>query len=158
MAAKADYLEGVFVFTCSSPKRAYVGKSKGVGVAKRSGKSKLKKGTFHNKEMQKDFDNYPENFDLSGNITLLEGNEYGCKNLGELVDEIRWNYVDEGYLLWNDIHVVEGKEKVTEVDVLRDRIDGDDYNVVESIVELLVGGELTSQQVRKLFLSQGIEL
>ena len=71
MAAKADYLEGVFVFTCSSPKRAYVGKSKGVGVAKRATKSKLKKGNFHNKEMQKDFNENPGFFQDLGSADLL---------------------------------------------------------------------------------------
>jgi hypothetical protein len=158
MASKLDYTDGVFVFTCSSPKRAYVGKSTGVGAAKRSTKSKLKKDKFHNKEMQKDYNEFPDNFDLVGEVFILEGNKWGCNTLAELADEVRWEYIDKDYLLWNDIHVVEGKEKQIEVDVLRDIVDGDDYNVVMSIANMLSSGEIESKRVREMFLGKGIEL
>jgi hypothetical protein len=155
MAAKADYLEGIFVFTCSSPKRAYVGKSKGVGVAKRVAKSKLKKGNFHNQEAQKDFDENPENFDLVGQMFLLDGNPYDCQTLSELADEIRWKYIEKNYLLWNDIQVVEGKEK--EVDRFGlDDLKNSERSVVESIIHHIKSGKIKAQNLSDLLESWGL--
>lgn len=155
MAAKADYLEGIFVFTCSSPKRAYVGKSKGVGVAKRVTKCKLKRGNFHNQEMQKDFNENPDNFDLVGKMYFLKNNEYGCNTLAELADEVRMDYIDENYLLWNDIQVVEGKEK--EVDRFGlDDLKNSERSVVESIIHHIKSGKIKAQNLSDLLESWGL--
>lgn len=156
MAAKADYLEGVFVYTCSSPKKVYIGKSTGVGVAKRSTKSKLKKGVLHNIEMQNDYNNNPDNFDLVGETILLDGNKYGSATLSELIDEVRFDYIESGYKMYNDIKVVERTIDVEKDKYGLDEIGQQELSIVLDLVEFFKDNDVNVDMVRKTLSSAGI--
>ena len=105
--------------------------------------------------MQKDFNENPDNFDLVGQMFLLDGNPYDCQTLSELADEIRWKYIEKNYLLWNDIQVVEGKEK--EVDKFGlDDLKNSERGVVENIIAHIKSGKIKAQNLSDLLESWGL--
>lgn len=117
MAGKYDKSEGVFIISCSFPKFVYVGKSKGVGGAMRAAKSKLKSGKFHNKEMQLQFNKTPQKFTFH-KLDLLDSDlNNKIDNLIELADTIRTEWLDKGFIPYNDLNIIESKPEISKVDV-----------------------------------------
>ena len=84
-------------------------------MALRSAKSKLGKGKFHNKEMQLQYDKTPNSFTFH-DVDLLDSEENKEINgIGKLFEVVKGEWLDDGYLAYNDITIVEVKKKV-EVD------------------------------------------
>jgi hypothetical protein len=135
MAGKNDKSAGVFVISCSFPKRVYIGKSKSVGMALRSAKSKLGKGKFHNKEMQLQYDKTPNSFTFH-DLDLLDSEENeDIKGIAKLFEIVKDEWLKEGYMAYNDITVVEVKVK-DEIDVYGiDDLDNKGRNIILRILE-----------------------
>jgi len=165
MPSKLDKLEGVFIITCEHEESksgddlgmAYVGKSKSIGAAIRSAKSKLRKGKFHNKSVQEDFDKYGI-YDKENNPNGVFFEEplivKDSEVLGDVFLRAKDELIDSGYLLYQDVEFIKVKPETEFVDLLKERLSGDDYDVVCGIMKMLERGEVTSQQIRDVFSSQ----
>ena len=140
MPSKTDKMDGVFAIECKIKNKVYIGKSNGVGVAKRSAKSKLKKGTFHNKETQLDFNKYPSSFEFCKVILLEEEDE---KNLTELLEAIKKEYLGDGFIPYNDIEIIHHtpKTQINEVDVYGiDELDYQKKDIIDRILDAFERG------------------
>ena len=127
MAGKNDKVSGVYEIYCESTGFAYLGKSTGVGVAVRSAKSKLKNNKFHNKSLQKEYNelgasSYIFDFHLMENETSLSD------LLSRITDEI----IEDGIILHNDIDVIDTENIFDTIDRLND-------NEKESVGRLIKG-------------------
>lgn len=152
MAGKLDKVEGVFIIISDKTNKAYIGKSSGVGGAIRSAKSKLKKGNFHNKSLQLDFDKYGWSKNEFGDdmkffieTHLVEEGEL----LGDTFMRIRDELLEDQYLVYNDIEYVGLKGEKEIVNALEELV-GRDLNVVERIITLLNQGDIEAQALNDL--------
>lgn len=143
MAGKLDRESGVFTIVCESQKMVYVGKSTGVGVAIRSAKSKLKKGAFHNSNLQDQY-NLSPNTIVFGKAELLSKEEDDM-TLIELADLVRGEWIDSGFIPYNDLEIITITRKETEiVDVLENLV-GKSKVVVEKVIRMLDQNKITAQ-------------
>mgnify|MGYP003664881974 FL=1 len=156
MAGKHDKSEGVFIISCSFPKFVYIGKSKGVGGALRAAKSKLNNGKFHNKEMQLQFNKTPTNFTFH-ELELL-GSEFN-KDIDTLIiltDTIRNEWLDKGYVPYNDLNIIELEPDTEEVDSYGiDKLDYQQRDIIQRILDGFEEG-LNAQELSQLLASKGI--
>lgn len=112
MAGKLDKVSGVFILYMDQDdcKYAYLGKSSGVGVAKRSATSKLRKNKFHNNDFQDDFRRFGGQEFLYEEIVLCKENE----DIRETYDRTRDELLDDGWILYNDVEIIHDTEVITE--------------------------------------------
>jgi hypothetical protein len=168
MPSKLDKVEGVFIITCEHDESksgddlgmAYVGKSKGVGAAIRSAKSKLRKGAFHNKAVQEDFNVYGmyhkdtnEDGVYFEEAYLVEEGE----TLGDLFFKKKDEIMEQGYLLYQDVEFIKVKPEKEIINALKDLL-GRDYWVIESITQKMMNGEIDVEWIIGAFENRGIEL
>lgn len=168
MPSKLDKMEGVFIITCEHDESksgddlgmAYVGKSKGVGAAIRSAKSKLRKGIFHNKAVQEDFNVYGmyhkdtnEDGVYFEEAYLVEDGE----TLGDLFFKKKDEIMEQGYLLYQDVEFIKVKPEKEIINALEELL-GRDYTIVESIIQKIANGEVSAQSISDVFESQKIYL
>jgi len=156
MAGKLDKVEGVFVIICDKTNKAYIGKSSGVGGAIRSAKSKLKKGNFHNKNLQIDLDKYGWSEKLEDGVAtdglfyvethLVEEGEL----LGDTLIRIKNELLEDNFIPYNDIEYVGLKGEKEVVNALEELV-GRDLYVVEKVIEWLSEGRITSGQLSDQF-------
>lgn len=138
MAGKNDKVSGVYEIYCESTGFAYLGKSTGVGVAVRSAKSKLKNNKFHNKSLQKEYNEMGASsyvFDVH-----LTDDEFSLPDLlSRITDEI----VEDGIILHNDIDVIEGENIFETIDRLNDN----QKEAVSRLISGLAGGFSMSEVI-----------
>ena len=154
MAGKNDKSSGVFTIICEDTQMVYVGKSTGVGVAKRSAKSKLKKGAFHNKALQDQYNLSPMSLRY-GDLDLLEEEDEDF-TLTEYLETIRNEWIDEGYIPYNDLEIITiTKKEIETIDVMEDLV-GKDKSTIERVIKLLNEGKIQAQALNDLLDSWGL--
>ena len=143
MAAKADKMKGIYFIKNLNTRKAYVGKSGGVGVALRSAKSKLKKGTHHNKEMQKEF--FLNDGKFVFQHMVLDG--VADNKLQLEMETVMDDFLADGYLLYNDIITfdLEGEPE----DILENLSESEKF-IVNQIIRGLDGGLINETMVGQL--------
>ena len=102
MAAINDTKAGIFEICCDKTGLAYLGVSKGVGVALRSAKSKLSHNKFHNYSLQSEYNRLSVH-DYSFDTHLLKDGEV----ISELLERIKKELSLEDWSLHNDIEIIE---------------------------------------------------
>tara|TARA_R110000737_G_scaffold73927_1_gene102934 strand:+ start:180 stop:632 length:453 start_codon:yes stop_codon:yes gene_type:complete len=145
MAGKNDKLEGVYAIYIEEKKMVYIGKSKGVGVAERSAKSKLKYGTFHNTLLQEDSAKSGKGKTTFGVYVKEDG-----ETLRELFDEIKSQFIEDGFLIYNDTTFID-KEVIIETNPFED-LSPYQQGIVWSVVKSLKEGcsvEVLSGKLRE---------
>jgi len=129
MARKDEKQKGVYAILNVETKLAYVGKSNGVGAIMRSVKSKLKKGTFHNRSLQEEFVEYGDGaYDWEKYFPNED------ESLAECLDRVRKDLMDNGRICVVDYDKDDNeiKEKIkfiphNDIDVIR--LDGEDIEI-----------------------------
>lgn len=135
MPSLNDKREGVYLIVMDGFKKlVYIGRSSGVGSAKRSSKSKLKSGKFFNKMVQEDYNKYGGKFQFP-DVVLLDNNQ----DMDTLFTNVRAEWLDKGFNLYNDILVVEkeGVKSSTKSGEDKYDIDGLEESRREMVLDVL---------------------
>ena len=111
MARKDEKVAGVYEFSNEITGFSYVGKSGGLGAIIRSVKSKLRKGNFHNKNLQEEY--------IEHGIEAYEIAKHFPKEnetISELLFRIETELLEDNFFLHNHIEIVKLEGEETEID------------------------------------------
>lgn len=134
MARKDEKVAGIYEFCNEETSFSYVGKSGGLGAIIRSVKSKLKKGTFHNKSLQEEYVEHGIDAYKIIKHFPIEG-----ESIADLLLRIEKELLEDGFMLHNNIEVIKLDGEEVEIDKYKiDELSPSQQEIVSTLINAFI--------------------